>query len=174
MKLAMPKKDVLCSACSGLCCRYFAFEIAKPRTRRDFEDIRWYLLHEDSAVFVEDGEWYLQINRKCRALLPDNRCAIYETRPPICRAYKAKDCDWHAAEYDYDHLFCEPEQIMAYGREYLAKQKKRQAAAKARDKAKSGRKQGKAKSAGKASKSKVARGESHARGPIPLPGKKPA
>ena len=171
MKLSMPRSGGLCSACSGLCCRYFAFEIPRPRTRRDFEDIRWYLLHEDSAVFVEDGEWYLQINRKCRALMPDNRCSIYENRPTICRAYRTKDCDWHAAEYDYQHMFCEPEQIAAYAREYLAKQRKRKAAAKARSR-KPARKAGGTRSRGSAKAG--SRGRSHAKAPIPLPRRKSA
>ncbi len=115
----------LCEQCVALCCRYFAFQIDKPTTKRDFEDMRWYLLHEDSLIFVEDGEWYIQINRKCRALLPDNRCGIYENRPSICREYKTKGCDWHADEYNYEHLFTEPEQIAVFAREYLAKRRKR-------------------------------------------------
>ncbi len=122
----------LCDRCVALCCRYFAFEIDRPRTRRDFDDIRWFLLHEDAAVFVEDGKWYLQVNRRCRALLPDNRCGIYESRPAICRAYTPRECDWHGDEYDYDKLFVDPEQIMAYAREYLAARRRRQAARRAR------------------------------------------
>ncbi len=117
--------DSLCNQCVALCCRYFALQIEKPRTRRDFEDLRWYILHEDASIFVEDGEWYLQINRKCRALLPDNRCAIYHNRPSICREYKTNGCDWHADAYQYDHLFTEPEQIEAFAKEYLREQRRR-------------------------------------------------
>jgi Fe-S-cluster containining protein len=125
MKLpVLEKGGCLCDRCVALCCRYFALEIEKPETRRDFEDLRWYLLHEDSQIFVEDGEWYLQINRKCRALLPDNRCGIYENRPAICREYTTNGCDWHADAYDYEHLFTEPEQIERYMHEYLAQKRK--------------------------------------------------
>jgi len=127
-----PHSSDLCNKCAGLCCRYFALAIDKPETRRDFEDIRWYLLHEDSTVFVEGGEWYLQINRKCRALLPDNRCAIYDKRPPICRSYSAKKCDWHGDEYEYDHVFVDPDDVVRYAREYLSKKRKRQAATRKR------------------------------------------
>jgi uncharacterized protein len=119
----------LCDQCVALCCRYYAFEIDKPQARRDFDDLRWYLLHEDCLIFVEDGDWYIQVNRKCRELLPDNRCNIYENRPAICREYTTKGCDWHADEYDYDQLFTEPEQIMAFAKEYLARKRKRRAAA---------------------------------------------
>ena len=130
MKLPTPSKtESLCEQCVGLCCRYFAFAIDKPRTKRDFDDIRWYMLHEDTIVFVEDGDWYVQINRKCKALLPDNRCAVYENRPAICRNYATGTCDWHGGEYEYDHLFTEPEQIEQFAKEYLAKKRKRLAAA---------------------------------------------
>lgn len=118
----------LCEQCVALCCRYFAFAIEKPDTKRDFEDLRWYMLHEDTLIFVEKGEWYIQINRPCRALLPDNRCGIYENRPTICREYKTDACDWHGTEYDYDHLFTEPEQIDAFAKEHLAQKRRRRRA----------------------------------------------
>ncbi len=130
MKLPiLPDTDSLCDQCVALCCRYFAFAIDKPETKREFDDIRWYMLHEDTIVFVEDGEWYIQINRKCKALQPDNRCAVYDNRPAICRGYTTDACDWHGDEYEYDHLFTEPEQIERFAKEYLAKKRKRRAAA---------------------------------------------
>ena len=130
MKLPiLPNTESLCDQCVGLCCRYFAFAVDKPETKRDFDDIRWYMLHEDTIVFVEKGEWFVQINRKCKALLPDNRCSVYENRPAICRAYTTHACDWHGDEYEYDHLFTEPEQIEQFGKDYLAKKRKRRAAA---------------------------------------------
>jgi Fe-S-cluster containining protein len=115
-----------------LCCRYYAFEIDKPTTRRDFEDLRWYLYHDDSILFVEDGRWYLQVNRPCKALLPDNRCGVYENRPAICREYTTKACDWHGDDYAYDHLFTEPEQLERFGREFLAEKRRRRRRATAR------------------------------------------
>lgn len=121
--------DTPCDKCVGLCCRYFALAIDKPKTRRDFDDIRWYLLHHDTTVFVEDGDWYLQINARCRALRPDNRCAIYENRPAICRAYKTNNCDWQDSEWPYEHVFAEPEQLARYAREYLSRRRRRRAAA---------------------------------------------
>ena len=128
----LPNQDSLCDQCVALCCRYYAFEIEKPKTRRDFEDLRWSILHGDTIIFVEESEWYIQVNRKCKALLPDNRCAIYENRPAICREYTTSGCDWFGDEYDYDELFTEPEQLQEYGRRYLARQRKRKAAARQR------------------------------------------
>jgi uncharacterized protein len=121
----LSKTGSLCDQCVALCCRYFALSLDKPEKKRDFEDMRWYILHEDSIIFVEDGEWYLQVNRKCRHLLPDNRCGIYENRPTICRSYKTDACDWHADAYDYDYVFTEPEQLERFAKEYLANQRKK-------------------------------------------------
>lgn len=120
-------KDVasLCDQCVALCCRYFAFEIDKPTTQRDFEDLRWYIFHGDTIIFVEEGRWYVQVNRPCKALLPDNRCGVYENRPTICREYTTKNCDWHGDDYEYDELFTEPEQIQRYAKQYLAERRKR-------------------------------------------------
>jgi Fe-S-cluster containining protein len=128
----LSKEGSLCDQCVALCCRYFAFSIDKPEKKRDFEDLRWYILHEDTIIFVEKGEWYVQVNRKCRALLPDNRCAVYENRPAICRDYKTDACDWHADAYDYQHVFTEPEQIDRFAKEYLAAERKKARKAAAR------------------------------------------
>jgi uncharacterized protein len=154
--------DSLCEQCVALCCRYFAFEIDKPTTKRDFEDLRWYIYHQDTILFVESGRWYVQINRPCKALLPDNRCGAYENRPSICREYTTKNCDWHGDDYDYEHLFTEPEQLERYGKEYLAEKRKRRrrAAAKASSRAKSGaktKKSAKPKPAAKPKRAKAVR-----------------
>jgi|GEM_PF-477055 Fe-S-cluster containining protein len=142
----------LCGQCVALCCRYFAFSIDKPKKKRDFEDLRWYILHEDTIIFVEDGQWYVQVNRKCKALLPDNRCGIYHNRPTICRGYKTDACDWHADAYDYDHVFTEPEQIERFAKEYLAARRKKARQSAARGKspgpAQTGKRRGTARKAG--------------------------
>jgi Fe-S-cluster containining protein len=116
---------VTCEHCTGLCCGYIALPLDKPTTRRDFDDVRWYLMHHGVQVFVEDGDWYIQVSTTCRHLQPDNRCGIYETRPTICREYKAGECDYTDAEYDYDHLFTTPEQVEAYAKDWLARKRRR-------------------------------------------------
>ncbi len=68
--------EVLCTYCTGRCCRYFALPLETPETRDDFDHIRWYMLHGDVNVFVEGEDWYLVVNNVCRHLLPDNRCGI--------------------------------------------------------------------------------------------------
>jgi Fe-S-cluster containining protein len=105
-----------------LCCRYFALPIDNPDTAKDFDDIRWYLCHENVVVFVEKRQWYVGILNRCKHLLDDNRCGIYENRPDICRGYSTKDCDYHGGDYGFSKLFTSAEQL----REYAIKRLKRQ------------------------------------------------
>ncbi|MCU0231484.1 MAG: hypothetical protein MUC67_08915 [Acidobacteria bacterium] len=44
-----------CHRCVALCCRYYALEIDAPEDEEDFEQIKWYLIHGKSWVFVDDG-----------------------------------------------------------------------------------------------------------------------
>lgn len=110
-------KNKLCDSCTGLCCRYFALPIETPETREDYDDIRWYLCHKNVTVFVEDGDWYINIINKCRHL--DNgshQCNIYKDRPAICRRYKTADCDLTEGDYDFDMHFTDDGQIAEYMR----------------------------------------------------------
>ena len=82
------KTKILCHNCTGLCCRYMALPIETPEDREDFDDIRWYLVHKGVSVFVEDGDWYLNIENRCKYLsAKDHRCKIYAKRPQICRDF---------------------------------------------------------------------------------------
>jgi Fe-S-cluster containining protein len=105
-----------CDKCTGLCCRYFALPIDTPETRDDYDDIRWYLCHEGVSVFVEDGDWYLNITKcKCRHLSEkDHRCLIYDRRPKICRKYRHDNCDFVQGEYDYELHFTNDQQMAEY------------------------------------------------------------
>ncbi|MCG6155500.1 YkgJ family cysteine cluster protein [Rubinisphaera margarita] len=105
--------EFLCDHCTAKCCRYFALPIDTPDSREELENIRWYLLHEDVSIFVDEGTWFLMVHTVCRKLRSDNLCGIYETRPQICRDYSTDNC-----EYDgdgcYDQLFESPEQMWEY------------------------------------------------------------
>ncbi len=115
--------NVLCEHCTAECCHYVALPIDEPETKRDFDDLRWYLMHEGMTLFVEEGDWYVQFRTRCRNLRTDFKCGVYETRPAICAEYKAKDCDYAGGDYSYDHLFTEPEQIVAFAKEHFAKER---------------------------------------------------
>ncbi len=115
---------ILCEHCTGFCCRYIALPIETPSEASEFDDIRWYLLHEGISVFVEDGDWYLNVSTNCRHLQPDFRCGIYETRPKICRDYSTDNCDYHSGDYGWEHHFTCPEHLDDYLAEHHAPRRK--------------------------------------------------
>ncbi len=106
--------EILCTKCPGLCCRYIALPIETPTTKKDFDDVRWYLAHEGITVFVEEGEWYLNIAARCKFLRQDNLCDIYEERPKICRRYSEENCDFHGGDYGYEKYFSCMEDLDEY------------------------------------------------------------
>ena len=118
---SLPKNAILCDRCVALCCRYIALPLDTPESASDFDDVRWYLMHENIHVFVEDEVWYIGIAVRCKNLASDNRCQVYETRPRICRGYDTDECEWHGTEYRYEHLFTSADQLEAYARQKLGR-----------------------------------------------------
>ena len=114
----IPAGENLCAHCSAKCCRYFALPIEAPEEWKDFEFIRWYLLHERATVFVEDGDWYLLVHNKCKALGDDNLCGAYDSRPQICRDYTTDKCEYED-DWVYDHHGETPEQVLEYAEAVL-------------------------------------------------------
>ena len=81
-----------CNGCD-LCCRHIAVEIDVPETEKEYDQIRWFLLHKDVWVFIDnDDSWNLQVNNKCEKLI-DGICDYYEKRPAICRDYSTGSCE---------------------------------------------------------------------------------
>lgn len=107
-------KKGLCHKCQASCCRYLALPIDKPKTRQDYDDIRWYLTHKDVSVFVDEGDWYINFDADCRHIKADHRCAIYDHRPKICRGYSTHNCDLTSDEYDHELHFNHDKQMEEY------------------------------------------------------------
>ena len=123
----LPRKDFppgtdACTHCTGRCCRYFALPVDEPTEARDFDFLRWYLLHGNCAVFADGDAWFLMVHGDCEHLLPDHRCGIYETRPDICRAYSNESCE-DDGDGRHDRLFECPEQLAEYARAVLPQHK---------------------------------------------------
>jgi Fe-S-cluster containining protein len=109
--LGAPTGSVPCLSCA-LCCSYVAIEIDAPDTVRVATDILFYLYHDHVSVYVEDDEWVVQLETRCQHLLSDNRCAIYETRPPMCREYDPRDCEVNASHRG--RLFVTADEFLSY------------------------------------------------------------
>ena len=119
---SMPES--LCDKCVALCCRYFALAIDNPTTPGDYDNIRWYLMHENVVVYIEEKQWYLGIMNKCKNLQKDHRCGIYHTRPKICRSYSTDNCDYHVGDYNFEKLFTSAEQLEEYAKTKLKKRRR--------------------------------------------------
>ena len=109
----IPADAVLCEYCTAKCCRYFALPLETPSTPDEFDYLRWYLLHDRAAVFVDEGTWYLLVHTTCQHLQSDHRCGIYEMRPQICRDYTTEKCEYED-DWTYDQYFELPEQVQEY------------------------------------------------------------
>jgi uncharacterized protein len=110
--------ECLCDHCTAKCCRYFAFPIDTPATRKEFDYLRWFMLHGRVGIFVDDGTWYMLVYAACKHLQDDHRCGIYETRPQICRDYSTDGCEYEDDSV-YDKFFETPEQIWEYAQAVL-------------------------------------------------------
>lgn len=109
---AKPPEQVGCLTCA-LCCTYIAVAIDAPDSVRAATEILWHLYHDHVSVYRDsDDEWMVQFETRCRHLLSDNRCGIYETRPPICRGYSEVTCEVNAD--DEGMSFYAPDAFLAY------------------------------------------------------------
>lgn len=105
--------ECLCSYCTAKCCRYFALPIEEPTTWKEFDYLRWFMMHGRVSLFVEEKVWYLMVHADCQHLLPDHRCGTYETRPQVCREYSITNCEYED-DAVYEKFFETPEQIWEY------------------------------------------------------------
>jgi Fe-S-cluster containining protein len=109
----VPSDASLCDYCTAKCCKYFALPIETPTEQKDFDYMRWFLLHDRASVFVEDDTWYLLVHTTCKHLQSNNLCGIYHTRPQICRDYSTDNCEYEDS-WTYEKYFESPEQVVEY------------------------------------------------------------
>lgn len=101
-----------CGKCEARCCRYVAIEIERPKTKRDYDFIRWYLLHDNVNVFADhDKVWYVEFRSGCSALGEDGGCTQYSSRPDICRTHASKDGDCEFFDSPYSLRFSEAKEF---------------------------------------------------------------
>ena len=107
-------KNEECKNC-GKCCKYVAIQIDCPEDLEDFENIKWYVIHKNVNVFVnEDDEWYIEFLTECEFLGENNKCMNYENRPTICRKYDADTCLFNNEDYNEKFTFKKIEDVENY------------------------------------------------------------
>jgi Fe-S-cluster containining protein len=102
------ESSVSCEGCAAQCCRYIATQIDTPTAKRDYDYLRWYLLHQHVNIFIDhEDDWYIEFETPCDMLGEDNRCTAYETRPRICRRHGVDDtvCEFHGEDAAYKKRF---------------------------------------------------------------------
>ena len=112
-----------CAECDAHCCRHVALGIDTPRSIRDLDNIRWYLLHKDIWVSIDfEGKWLLEFRTPCRHIGDNYNCEIYENRPGICRNYPSDDelCEGETDEPSYAELFKCAEELDAFLKKHPA------------------------------------------------------
>jgi len=95
-------------------CRYFALQLDTPARRKDFDILRWFLLHKKTSIFVEKKKWYVQIHNECRELLADHRCGVYETRAADFAAIIRRSTASTKRNWTYDLFFRGAEKLEEY------------------------------------------------------------
>ncbi|MFH1984331.1 MAG: YkgJ family cysteine cluster protein [Pseudomonadota bacterium] len=114
---ARKRRDADCVACKARCCRYMALELGKPTCKRDYDNIRWYLLHRDVWVFVDQhNTWNIAFTSVCENLSKNNGCTDYADRPRICRDYPGSNafCEYETDESAYKMVFTTCKAFEAY------------------------------------------------------------
>jgi len=112
---------ITCEECDGKCCRYIATEIDEPETKEDWDEIKWFLYHENVVVYKDnDKEWIVEFRTRCKNLDENNQCKIYDKRPQKCRDHEAESCEVNGDGKLGDPVFRNIKDVD----EYLEKQKK--------------------------------------------------
>ena len=105
-----------CDLCSNSkCCTYVTQQIDTPRSKYDFEILLWQVSHEGVGAYKDDDGWFVMFESRCRHLLADGRCNIYEIRPTICRSHSNDYCEYDApAEDGFDLYFPDYDSLLLY------------------------------------------------------------
>jgi hypothetical protein len=98
-----------CAACKASCCRYVTVAIDEPTCKRDYDHIRWSLMHKSVFVYIDhEDDWFVEFETPCESLAEDHSCGAYGDRPKICRDHGDEDdgvCVFLADDDPHTHRF---------------------------------------------------------------------
>ncbi|MBN1501499.1 MAG: YkgJ family cysteine cluster protein [Spirochaetes bacterium] len=105
-----------CSKCDALCCKHVAIQIDKPDCKKDYDHIRWYLLHENIEVFIDhENCWFVKFQTPCTKI-KNGLCSSYESRPKICRDYPNEEnhCEFEGEDDYFVRIFRNEDDFIDY------------------------------------------------------------
>lgn len=117
-----------CTKCNAYCCRHVAVHIEKPRSKKDFDPIRWYLLHNNVWVSIDhEGDWLLEFKTDCKNISTKNKCKDYKNRPDICKNYPGEHefCEGETEEKSYKYLFTNVSELDSYINSKVSERKRK-------------------------------------------------
>jgi hypothetical protein len=109
-----------CKKClPAKCCTYFSLEVDEPEDRKDFEAMLWQIAHRGVSFYIYRKAWYIMVDSIFTFLTPDNKCAIYETRPYICKEHSIDSCEYTEVdgEYGFTEHFKSYDELLAWIKE---------------------------------------------------------
>jgi uncharacterized protein len=109
-------KKATCGQC-GHCCSYITIHIDEPEDKEDWEAIRWYVLHENITVFIDnEGDWLVEFKTRCKEMKENMDCGIYNERPDVCRGHDPDNCENNAEGNHFQIIFRNEKDVKDYMR----------------------------------------------------------
>ncbi|MDA1195149.1 MAG: YkgJ family cysteine cluster protein [Planctomycetota bacterium] len=93
--------------CGARCCRYITIEFPTPRSKDDWDRVRWWLAHEGVVVSKDEDGWNVHVSTRCSNLGPRNACTIYPHHMDTCKEYDATLCEYTGPLDQEFELTCE-------------------------------------------------------------------
>ncbi len=107
-----------CKKClPAKCCTYFSLEVDEPEDRKDFDAMLWQIAHKGVSFYIYRKAWYMMVDTVCEFLTPENKCAIYETRPYICKEHSIDSCEYTGDDYGFTEHFKSYDELLAWIKE---------------------------------------------------------
>lgn len=107
-----------CKKClPAKCCTYFSLEVDEPEDRKDFDAMLWQIAHKGVSFYIYRKAWYMMVDTICEFLTPENKCAIYETRPYICKEHSIDTCEYTGDDYGFTEHFKSYDELLAWIKE---------------------------------------------------------
>lgn len=117
-KVPSEVNKALCENCT-ICCEHVAIEIDKPESIEDFQNIIWYVIHENISVFIDhDDDWIIEFKTPCKALTQDGLCSIHSNRPKICVDYTQDTCERNDGDPPFKRVFRSRQDVIDYVRDF--------------------------------------------------------
>lgn len=107
------ENEKLCNGCT-MCCEYITVIIPTPKTWKEIDRIKWYLLHNVHVYITDEGHWKVDIPMKCSALNNKGKCSIYEDRPQLCRDHSQDSCERYDTSIDNNLCFTSIKELDEY------------------------------------------------------------